>query len=205
MEPLLVSPSKREGCGEGKTLVNALTPIRSGGASSGAPSPLSKANTPQRSSAGPRHALDDQLDAAADKESVAVDPPPPPASLSPGVSAKCSLLKWAQGAHARSAEAVSDVSGQQQGESEREHVLHDGSQLRQRLRKKYAGAVHARKARWFGEYSEEDPEEYLLMQDLIALHKRGAEEVSVTFITDDEPYDVSPLVPTMWKCKTRTS
>ena len=41
---------------------------------------------------------------------------------------------------------------------------------------------------------QEEPDEYLLLQDLIALHRRGVEDVSVTIITDDQPYPIESLV-----------
>ncbi len=44
------------------------------------------------------------------------------------------------------------------------------------------------------EYNEEDPELWLLQQDLLALHKRGAEMVSVTILAFDEPPDVKHLL-----------
>jgi hypothetical protein len=44
------------------------------------------------------------------------------------------------------------------------------------------------------EYDEDDPELWLLQQDLVALHKRGAEMVTVTILTSDQPPDVSCLL-----------
>jgi hypothetical protein len=44
------------------------------------------------------------------------------------------------------------------------------------------------------EYDEDDPDLWLLQQDLISLHKRGAEMVSVTVLTSDRPPDVSGLL-----------
>jgi hypothetical protein len=112
----------------------------------------------------------------------------------PAVSEKCSLLGWVAHAHRESMlqaerDAV-DCPIRAAGET--------ASTLWQKRLNKGSRAKTARlqrpRARWFGEYSEDEPDQYLLMQDLISLHRRGVEDVSVTILTDDEPFDVEPLV-----------
>ena len=43
---------------------------------------------------------------------------------------------------------------------------------------------------------QEEPDEYLLMQDLISFHQRGVENVSVTIITDDAPFNLENFAGT---------
>ena len=161
--------------------------------SSCAPSPLSKANTPLRPTEAVRHALGKHFDAAGETTATrgmdgqiepVVDVQPPE------VSSKCSLLKWVAQTYKRNVKLSASNTGEQ-SHSCGEQVTRDLQKTRAKLARTQQ-SMH--KARWFGEYSEEHPDEYLLMQDLISLHKRGIQDVSVTIITDDEPFDVGPLV-----------
>ena len=111
----------------------------------------------------------------------------------PPVSGTCRLLAWAADVHRRSrAESESGADGC--GCSIQAAEKSDLWQKRERRRSQATAAHGQQRARWFGEYSEDEPDEYLLMQDLISLHRRGVEDVSVTIITDDEPFDIEPLV-----------
>jgi hypothetical protein len=161
--------------------------------SSGAPSPLSKANTPLRPTEGARHALEKHFDAAAETTATPdMDGQIEPAvnAQTPEVSSKCGLLNWVAQTYKRNMKRSSSNTGEQ-SHSSGEQVTRDLQKTRAKLAR-IQQSMH--KARWFGEYSEENPDEYLLMQDLISLHKRGIQDVCVTIITDDEPFDVGPLV-----------
>jgi hypothetical protein len=154
-----------------------------------------------------RHVLDDDIE-------VAVSAPTPEgktevhASVAagvPDVSAKCSLLKWVEQSHKRRQvkEALAacelprancrtdDIASSLATHQERPRKAHTKSRLGHARHWTRGGK---KKERWFGEYSEEEPDEYLLLQDLIALHRRGVEDVSVTILSDDAPFDIEPLV-----------
>ena len=164
------------------------TPDKTVDTSGTAPSPLSKANTPQRQHSPKCVDDDDKLHVDAVHHTASASPAPA-VSDAPAVSGKCRLLRWAAAAHQRRQLAPAVAPEQDQ--------LALPSNPRSALRKPHSGTHRAHssliKARWFGDWSEEEPDEYLLCQDLIAMHKRGAEEVSVTILSDDA-FDVSALV-----------
>jgi hypothetical protein len=162
--------------------------------SSGAPSPLSKANTPLRPTEGARHALEKHFDAAGETTATrGMDGQIEPVVdvQTPEVSSKCGLLNWVAQTYKRNVKLSASNTGEQSHSCGDEQVTRDLQKTRAKLARTQQ-SMH--KARWFGEYSEENPDEYLLMQDLISLHKRGIQDVCVTIITDDEPFDVGPLV-----------
>jgi hypothetical protein len=162
------------------------TPSRGSGSGTEAPSPLSKASTPQRhrdDSAGAECAPPRDLASALAEGGDA--------GAAPSVSGKCRLLAWAADAYRRSR---AETEGGADGCAIHPAKESDLWQKRERRRSQATTAHGHQRARWFGEYSEDDPDEYLLIQDLIALHRRGVEDISVTIITDDEPFDVEPLV-----------
>ena len=168
-------------------LSTPTTPSRGPGSGSEAPSPLSKANTPQRGGVFRVVCLDDDAAAA-----VADAPLRSSVTAKPAVSEKCSLLGWVAHAHRES-----------MLQAERDAVdcpiraAEESTLCQKRVNKSWrakTARLQRDRARWFGEYSEDEPDQYLLMQDLISLHRRGVEDVSVTILTDDEPFDVEPLV-----------
>eukprot|EP00961_Rhodomonas_salina_P010428 139709-Rhodomonas_salina.1 len=119
-------------------------------------SPLSKASTPERSTAAARYL---EVDSKDDKNELELEIDQAQSSVSPSAV-------W------------EDVSPA--------HCSRNGKKLRMNRK--------VRAKQFFGQYDEEDPEPFLLLQDLLSWHKRGVERVSVTILSDDEPFDPSSLV-----------